>query len=113
MVDDPPRTSSRLGEALELERLGWKEAGRNAIASRPEDATVLHRVAHWHRPGDGMRRSSAALAQDDERAVHAVSVRLEDGASQLGASRALTRVRAMSPGRLIVEASLERAFAIA
>ena len=48
----------------------------------------------------------------DERAV-AFQFALEDGAAHLGLKSGFDpEFRAMSPGRLIVEASLERAFAI-
>ena len=100
---------SRLGEALELERLGWKEQAGTAIASRPETQRFYTDVAHWASARGWLR---LIFLRVDERAV-AFQFALEDGGAHLGLKSGFDpEFRAMSPGRLIVEASLERAFAI-
>jgi len=100
---------SRLGEALELERLGWKEQAGTAIASRPETQQFYTEVAHWAAQRGWLR---LIFLRVDARAV-AFQFALEDGAAHLGLKAGFDpEFRAMSPGRLIVEASLERAFAI-
>ncbi|MGZ4214415.1 MAG: GNAT family N-acetyltransferase [Solirubrobacteraceae bacterium] len=100
---------SRLGEALELERLGWKEQAGTAIASRPETRQFYTQVAHWASQRGWLR---LIFLRVDERAI-AFQFALEDGGAHLGLKSGFDpEFRAMSPGRLIVEASLERAFAI-
>jgi CelD/BcsL family acetyltransferase involved in cellulose biosynthesis len=100
---------SRLGEALELERLGWKEQAGTAIASRPETQQFYTDVAHWASQRGWLR---LIFLRVDERAV-AFQFALEDGCAHLGLKSGFDpQFRAMSPGRLIVEASLEHAFAI-
>jgi CelD/BcsL family acetyltransferase involved in cellulose biosynthesis len=101
--------TSRLGEALELERLGWKEQAGTAIASRPETQRFYTEVAHWASQRGWLR---LIFLRVDERAV-AFQFALEDGRAHLGLKSGFDpEFRAMSPGRLIVEASLERSFAV-
>ncbi|MGZ4231439.1 MAG: GNAT family N-acetyltransferase [Solirubrobacteraceae bacterium] len=100
---------SRLGEALELERLGWKEQAGTAIASRPETQQFYTEIAHWAAERGWLRLIFLRL---DDRAV-AFQFALEDGGAHLGLKTGFDpQFRAMSPGRLIVYASLERAFSI-
>jgi CelD/BcsL family acetyltransferase involved in cellulose biosynthesis len=99
----------RLGEALELERLGWKEQAGTAIVSRPQTRQFYTEVAHWASQRGWLR---LIFLRVDDRAV-AFQFALEDGAAHLGLKSGFDpQFRAMSPGRLIVHASLERAFAI-
>lgn len=99
----------RLGEALELERLGWKEQAGTAIASRPETQQFYTEIAHWAAQRGWLRLIFLRL---DDRAV-AFQFALEDGGAHLGLKSGFDpEFRAMSPGRLMVHASLERAFAI-
>jgi CelD/BcsL family acetyltransferase involved in cellulose biosynthesis len=98
-----------LGEALDLERRGWKEQAGTAIASRPQTQQFYTEIAHWAAQRGWLR---LIFLRVDERAV-AFQFALEDGGSHLGLKTGFDpEFRAMSPGRLIVEASLERAFAI-
>ena len=100
---------SRLGEALALERLGWKEQAGTAIASRPETQQFYTEIAHWAAERGWLRLIFLRL---DDRAV-AFQFALEAGGAHLGLKSGFDPAfRAMSPGRLIVHASLERAFAI-
>jgi CelD/BcsL family acetyltransferase involved in cellulose biosynthesis len=100
---------SRLDEALELERLGWKEQAGTAIASRPETQQFYTEIAHWAAERGWLRLIFLRL---DDHAV-AFQFALEDGGAHLGLKAGFDpQFRAMSPGRLIVQASLERAFAI-
>ncbi len=45
----------RLGDALELQRLGWKEQAGTAIASRSETQRFYTDVAHWAPARDWLR----------------------------------------------------------
>jgi CelD/BcsL family acetyltransferase involved in cellulose biosynthesis len=99
----------RLAEALELERLGWKEQAGTAIASRPETQQFYTEIAHWAAQRGWLRLIFLRL---DNRAI-AFQFALEDGSAHLGLKSGFDPAfRAMSPGRLIIQASLERAFAI-
>jgi CelD/BcsL family acetyltransferase involved in cellulose biosynthesis len=98
-----------LDEALELERLGWKEHAGTAIVSRPETRQFYTEVANWAAQRGWLRLIFLRL---DDRAV-AFQFALEDGGAHLGLKTGFDpEFRAMSPGRLIAYASLERAFAI-
>jgi CelD/BcsL family acetyltransferase involved in cellulose biosynthesis len=98
-----------LGEAFALERLGWKEQAGTAIASRPETARFYTEVADWASQRGWLR---LIFLRVDERAV-AFQYALEDGGAHLGLKTGFDpEFAAMSPGRLIIEASLQRAFAI-
>jgi CelD/BcsL family acetyltransferase involved in cellulose biosynthesis len=99
----------RLDEALALERLGWKEQAGTAMDSRPETRQFYTEVAHWAAQRGWLR---LIFLRVDERAV-AFQFALEDGRAHLGLKAGFDPAfRAMSPGRLIVEASLQRSFAI-
>jgi CelD/BcsL family acetyltransferase involved in cellulose biosynthesis len=98
-----------LDEALALERLGWKEQAGTAIASRPETRQFYTEVAHWAADRGWLR---LIFLRVNDRPV-AFQLALEDGVAHLGLKTGFDpQFRAMSPGRLIVYASLERAFAI-
>jgi CelD/BcsL family acetyltransferase involved in cellulose biosynthesis len=98
-----------LGEAFALERLGWKEQAGTAIVSRPETARFYTEVANWASQRGWLR---LIFLRVDERAV-AFQYALEDGGAHLGLKTGFDpEFAAMSPGRLIIEASLQRAFAI-
>ena len=100
--------ASRLEEAFALERTGWKQQAGTAIASRSQTRRFYTEVAHWAAQRGCLR---LIFLRVDERAV-AFQLAFQDGRAHLSLKSGFDPTfGAMSPGRLIIHASLEHAFA--
>jgi CelD/BcsL family acetyltransferase involved in cellulose biosynthesis len=98
-----------LDEALALEQLGWKGTAGTAIVSRAETAQFYAEIAAWAAQRGWLR---LIFLRVDERAV-AVHIALEHAGSFLGLKAGFDpALRSMSPGNVLIHASLQRAFAI-
>jgi CelD/BcsL family acetyltransferase involved in cellulose biosynthesis len=100
--------ASDLEAAFELEQLGWKGARGSAMASRPQTRQFYEAVARWAETRGWLR---LIFLRAGERRV-AFHLALEQGGSYIplkgGLDPDLSRC---SPGKLMIHATLERAFA--
>ena len=101
--------TAHLDEALALESLGWKRTAGTAIISAPQTARFYTEVARWAAATGRLR---LIFLRVDGRPV-AFHLAIEDDRTYFplkgGFDPALS---AQSPGRLLIHATLERAFAV-
>lgn len=104
---DVAYTTDALPTALALERTGWKERSGTAISQRPDTLRFYTRVAAWA----AERRSLALIfLRLDGRAI-AFHLAIEDNGVYYALKGGFDpEYRSYSPGKLIVHATLERAF---
>ena len=100
---------ARLAEAFALERSDWKDRRRTAIVSRPETASFYTEVARWAARRGALRLIFLRLS-DRPIAFH---LALEDGGVYFPLKGGFDPAfAAYSPGKLMIHATLERAFAV-
>jgi CelD/BcsL family acetyltransferase involved in cellulose biosynthesis len=107
VVHEPDGLDAGLAEAFAIEQSGWKATRRTAIASQPRTAMFYAEVARW-----AARRGALRLVflRTGGQAV-AFHLALEDGGRYLPLKGAFhPGWAACSPGRLIIHATLRRAF---
>jgi CelD/BcsL family acetyltransferase involved in cellulose biosynthesis len=106
---DVQEGAAHLEEALALEHSGWKRDRGSSILSRPETTGFYTEVAEWAARTGRLRLSFLRV---DDRAV-ATHLALEDGGVYLPLKGGFDPAfAAFSPGKLILLATLERAFAV-
>jgi CelD/BcsL family acetyltransferase involved in cellulose biosynthesis len=109
VTEGPAGLDARLAEAFALERSGWKDRRRTAIASRPETASFYTEIARWAARRGSLRLIFLRLS-DRPIAFH---LALEDGGVYFPLKGGFDAAfGAYSPGKLIIRATLERAFAV-
>jgi CelD/BcsL family acetyltransferase involved in cellulose biosynthesis len=100
---------AHLDEALALESLGWKRTAGTAIISAPQTAHFYIEVARWAAATGRLR---LIFLRVDGRPV-AFHLALEDDRTYFPLKGGFDpALRAQSPGRLLIHATLERAFAV-
>jgi CelD/BcsL family acetyltransferase involved in cellulose biosynthesis len=105
---DVEHDTAHLDEALAVESLGWKQTAGTAIASAPQTARFYTEVAHW---AEASGRLRLIFLRVDGRPV-AFHLALEDDRTYFPLKGGFDPAfRAQSPGRLLIHATLERAFA--
>jgi CelD/BcsL family acetyltransferase involved in cellulose biosynthesis len=98
-----------LREAFAIERSGWKGAAGTAITSQPRTARFYTDVASWAAAAGTLR---LIFLRVDGRAI-AFHLALEDNGAYLPLKGGYdSALQALSPGKLIIHATLERAFAV-
>lgn len=96
-----------LRSAFELEQLGWKGARGTAMASRPRTRRFYEEVARWAEAHGWLR---LVFLRAGTRRV-AFQLAIESGGSYVPLKGGFDpAVRECSPGKLIIHATLERAF---
>ena len=106
---DVEQDTAHLDEALAVESLGWKQMAGTAIISAPQTACFYTEVARWAAASGRLR---LIFLRVDGRPV-AFHLALEDGRTYFPLKGGFDPAfRAQSPGRLLIHATLERAFAI-
>jgi CelD/BcsL family acetyltransferase involved in cellulose biosynthesis len=106
---DVQHDTAHLDEALAVESLGWKRTAGTAIISAPQTARFYADVAHWAAAGGRLR---LIFLRVDGHPV-AFHLALEDDRTYFPLKGGFDPAfRAQSPGRLLIHATLERAFAI-
>jgi CelD/BcsL family acetyltransferase involved in cellulose biosynthesis len=108
VVLDVEHNTAHLDEALAVESLGWKRTAGTAIVSAPQTARFYNEVAHW---AEASGRLRLIFLRVDGRPV-AFHLALEDDRTYFPLKGGFDPAfRAQSPGRLLIHATLERAFA--
>ena len=101
--------TAHLDEALAVESLGWKRTAGTAIVCAPQTARFYTEVARW---AEASGRLRLIFLRVDGRPV-AFHLALEDDRTYFPLKGGFDPAfRAQSPGRLLIHATLERAFAI-
>jgi CelD/BcsL family acetyltransferase involved in cellulose biosynthesis len=102
-------TTAALPEAFAIESAGWKGARKTAMASRPKTARFYTEIAEWAARRDSLR---LIFLRVDDRAI-AFHLAIEEGGAYFPLKGGFDPAfRAYSPGKLIIHATLERAFAL-
>ncbi len=105
---DVQHDTAHLDEALAVESLGWKQTAGTAIISAPQTARFYTEVARWAAASGRLR---LIFLRVDGRPV-AFHLALEDDRTYFPLKGGFDPAfRAQSPGRLLIHATLERAFA--
>jgi CelD/BcsL family acetyltransferase involved in cellulose biosynthesis len=105
-VADAP---DRLSEAFALEGVGWKGRRKSAILSRSETVVFYTEAARWAAERGLLRLVFLSL---DDRPI-AVHIALEEGGAYFPLKGGYDPAfHAYSPGKLMIRATLERAFEI-
>ena len=106
---DVEHDTAHLDEALAVESLGWKRTAGTAITSAPQTTRFYTEVARWAAASGRLRLIFLRL---DGRPV-AFHLALEDDRTYFPLKGGFDPAfRAQSPGRLLIHATLERAFAV-
>ena len=106
---DVEHDTAHLDEALAVEGLGWKRTAGTAIVSAPHTARFYTEVAHW---AEASGRLRLIFLRVDGRPI-AFHLALEDDRTYFPLKGGFDPAfRAQSPGRLLIHATLERAFAV-
>jgi CelD/BcsL family acetyltransferase involved in cellulose biosynthesis len=101
--------TAHLDEALAVEGLGWKRAAGTAIVSAPHTARFYTEVAQW---AEASGRLRLIFLRVDGRPI-AFHLALEDDLTYFPLKGGFDPAfRAQSPGRLLIHATLERAFEV-
>ena len=109
VVLDVEHDTAHLDEALTVESLGWKRRAGTAIVSAPQTARFYTEVARWAAASGRLR---LIFLRVDGRPV-AFHLALEDDRTYFPLKGGFDPAfRAQSPGRLLIHATLERAFAV-
>ncbi len=109
VTDGSAGLDARLAEAFAVERSGWKGARRTAINSRRQTADFYSEVAHWAAARGWLRLIFLRL---DGRPI-AVHLAIEQGGAYFPLKGGFDPAFGIySPGKLMIAATLERAFAI-
>ena len=104
---DVQQDTSHLDEALAIEGSGWKREAGTAIVSQAQTARFYPEVARWAASGGRLR---LIFLRVDGRAV-AFHLALEDDRTYFPLKGGFDpAVRTLSPGRLLIHATLQRAF---
>ncbi len=107
VADGRDRLEALVDEGFGLEAAGWKTARGTAIVSRPETERFYREVARWA-AGRGWLR--LAFLRVDGQPV-AFQYAIEDGGAYYPLKGGYDpRYREFSPGKLIIHATLSRAF---
>jgi CelD/BcsL family acetyltransferase involved in cellulose biosynthesis len=103
------RSATELESAFALEQLGWKGARKSAMASRQHTAQFYVEIAHWAQQLGWLR---LVFLRAGNRRV-AFHFALEHGGAYIPLKGGFDpAVRECSPGKLIIHATLKRAFDI-
>ena len=106
---DVEHDTAHLDEALAVEGLGWKRKAGTAIVSAPQTARFYTEVARWAAASGRLR---LIFLRVDGRPV-AFHLALEDDRTYFPLKGGFDPAfHAQSPGRLLIHATLERAFAV-
>jgi CelD/BcsL family acetyltransferase involved in cellulose biosynthesis len=106
---DVEHDTAHLGEALAVEGLGWKRKSGTAIVSAPQTARFYTEVARWAAASGRLR---LIFLRVGGRPV-AFHLALEDDLTYFPLKGGFDPAfHAQSPGRLLIHATLERAFAV-
>jgi CelD/BcsL family acetyltransferase involved in cellulose biosynthesis len=106
---DVEHDAAHLDEALAVEGLGWKRKAGTAIVSTPQTARFYTEVARWAAASGRLR---LIFLRVDGRPV-AFHLALEDDRTYFPLKGGFDPAfRAQSPGRLLIHATLERAFGV-
>jgi CelD/BcsL family acetyltransferase involved in cellulose biosynthesis len=106
---DVEHDTANLDEALAVESMGWKRTAGTAIVSAPRTAHFYTEVARWAAASGRLR---LIFLRVDGRPV-AFHLALEDDRTYFPLKGGFDPAfRAQSPGRLLIHATLERAFAV-
>lgn len=109
VTDSSAGLGAGLAKAFAVERSGWKGAGETAIGSRPQTASFYTEIAHWAARRGWLRLIFLHL---DERPL-AFHLAIEQGGAYFPLKGGFDPAfGAYSPGKLMIQATLERAFAI-
>jgi CelD/BcsL family acetyltransferase involved in cellulose biosynthesis len=109
VVLDVEHDTAHLDEALAVEGLGWKRKAGTAIVSAPQTARFYTEVARWAAASGRLR---LIFLRVDGRPV-AFHLALEDDRTYFPLKGGFDPAfHAQSPGRLLIHATLERAFAV-
>jgi len=109
VVLDVEHDTAHLDEALAVEGLGWKRTAGTAIVSAPQTAHFYAEVARWAAASGRLR---LIFLRVDGRPV-AFHLALEDDRTYFPLKGGFDPAfHAQSPGRLLIHATLERAFAV-
>jgi CelD/BcsL family acetyltransferase involved in cellulose biosynthesis len=101
--------TARLGEAFTVERSGWKSDAGTAILSRAQTVRFYTDVANWAADRGWLRLTFLRV---DDRAI-AFHLAFEAGGAYFPLKGGFDPAfSGFSPGKLIIHATLERAFAI-
>ena len=106
---DVTNTPDALAEAFAIERSGWKGARKTAMSSRSATAQFYADIARWAADRESLR---LIFLRVDSRAV-AFHLAIEEGGAYFPLKGGFDPAfRAYSPGKLVIRATLERAFAV-
>jgi len=109
VVLDVEHDTAHLDEALAVESLGWKRKAGTAIVSAQQTACFYTEVARWAAASGRLR---LIFLRVDGRPV-AFHLALEDNRTYFPLKGGFDPAfHAQSPGRLLIHATLERAFAV-
>ena len=104
---DVTPTAAKLPEAFALELSGWQGQRKSAILSRPETAEYYDLVGRWAATRGWLR---LMFLRVDDRAI-AVHIAIEAGGTYFPLKGGWEpSMRAFSPGKLLIRATLKRAF---
>ena len=109
VVDGGPDLDERLDEAFAVEHAGWKALRKTAIASRPSTTLFYGDVARWAAARGSLRLGFLRVGG---RSI-AFHLAIEEDGHYLPLKGGFDPLwSAYSPGKLLIHATLERAFAL-